>query len=283
MLILSRIPQLLPPLRIHCWGGFGSQLNALSFALELKMRIKNRQFVLVFHTAGLTRRNLEISELIPDFIRFEIVDDFVSDRLLSKNIRKSRRVTSRVLSSMQIIVTPSTNSDFSKIKVWTLSSRGHYSHIRFSKRVLTELGKTLELFENCEDAASLVIHYRLGDLLEIEKGYIQSEQILQIAKNFNKEDSWLVLTDSPIEARAKLADNTHGVIFDAFECVDPKKVLRHGFSSDIFIGTTSKLSIWVAIFRIHGNRGLTYLPRSMREEILTVISHVNSSNLRFFP
>jgi len=270
------------PLKIHCWGGFGSQLNALGFALELTKRFQNRRIILVFHTGGVTRRDVEIQDLIPCSFSWEIVDDYVDNLNFSTNIRKTRKFLSKILLFLRIIVTPSENSDFVKIKPWTFSARGHYAQIRLSPSVLSELALGLGLSEVGHHDTPLVVHYRLGDLLALEKGFTESDEICKVAHRFGRS-GWLVLTDSPAEASGKLRKNTLNVKFDRFLNLSPKEVIQVGFSSEIFIGTTSKISIWIAIFRISANRGLTFLPYEMQEATSGILPIDKSYGLKFYP
>ena len=269
------------PLRIHCWGGFGSQLNALGFALEIKRRALNRKLILVFHTGGVTRRDLEIQDLIPNSISWEVVDDFENELKLSKRVRKTRKFLSKILFFSRVIVIPSGNADLAKIKPWTISSRGHYSYFNFSPPVLSELANSLRLLESSYNSP-LVLHYRLGDLLALDKGFTDSEEICRVAHGF-KKNGWLVLTDSPAAARNILSDNTLGVSFDSFLSLSPKQVIQIGFSSEVFIGTSSKISIWIALFRIHANRGSTFLPSGLQNRTLDFLTSDNLINLKFYP
>jgi hypothetical protein len=269
------------PLRIHCWGGFGSQLNALCFALELAQRNPTRNLVLVFHTGGVTRRQVEIQELIPEFISSETIDDYVDKIFFRKKVNLARKLVSKILFFSRVIVSPSCNRDFSKIKPWTLSSRGHYSYMRFSHTVLDELANFLALGRASAVAAPLVLHYRLGDLLKLEKAFSKSHEILSVAKDFNP-GRWLVLSDSTKEAFDLLSGNNFGVEFNGFMNLEPIQVMQIGFSSDVFIGTTSKLSIWVAVFRLIAGRGLTFLPKAMQFELGEILSAGQNTGLRFF-
>ena len=270
------------PLRIHCWGGFGSQLNALCLALELNKLSPNRRLHLVFHTGGITKRHLEIRDLIPESISWDIIDDFVNEMNPRKSSRKSRIILSRFLASIRVIVSPNNNKDLQKIKPWTLSTRGHYSHINFSESVYSIIAKGLGLWEPRTDVAPLVLHYRLGDLIGLEKGFIKSTEICNVAQLFNP-GAWLVLTDSPNDARNMLSNSDLNVKFNQFLSLTPKEILQIGFSSEVFIGTTSKLSIWVAIFRMLENRSATFLPREMQRGLSGIFLTDKARLVSYYP
>jgi hypothetical protein len=264
-----------PPLRIHCWGGYGSQLNALSFAIDFASRFPKRRLVLVFHTDGVTRRDLEINDIIPEFISSEILDDFTPKEFVVNSRTKTRKLFSEFFSYLGIVVFSSNNEIFSKIKPWTLAVRSHYSHVNFSGDALDYLAKSLGLLNLDLPRHNLVLHYRLGDLLQLES-------ILDITRKFSQDD-WLILTDSPSEARKLLEHISSGAKLGKFLKVNPEKVIQFGVASETFIGTTSKLSIWIAIFRTLDGNGITYMPNSMRAEMLHFITRENSSRIKFFP
>jgi hypothetical protein len=138
----------------------------------------------------------------------------------------------------------------------------------------------LNLFSPIRDSRQ-IIHFRLGDLLTIDKERIVSEQIFETIREFSVKD-WSVLTDSPLEAEAQLKSNDFGLNFESFYKLAPKEVLRAGFKSDIFVGTTSKLSIWIVIFRLRFNRGKSFLPMSMKESVSRLLAESEKGLLHFY-
>lgn len=60
--------KLMPPLKIHCWGGVGSQLYALAVYERLLVRMPNRKIIIVFHSFGVTERIFELSDYVADFL-----------------------------------------------------------------------------------------------------------------------------------------------------------------------------------------------------------------------
>ena len=81
------------PIRVHCWGGLGSQLYALSTAYDLKIKYPKRKIKLVLHTGGVTKRVSEL-DFIPtsDFDLIQINDfqarsnDYINQVKLNKKI-----------------------------------------------------------------------------------------------------------------------------------------------------------------------------------------------------
>ena len=56
---------MLPAIKIHIWGGLGSQLYALALKIDLQKKFKTRKVVLVFHNSGVTRRDAELGSAFP--------------------------------------------------------------------------------------------------------------------------------------------------------------------------------------------------------------------------
>jgi len=66
---------LLPRIKIHVWGGLGSQLHAWYLAEALMVKHPGRKIKLVFHSSGVTRRTPEICQVLAEF-KYIFVDDF---------------------------------------------------------------------------------------------------------------------------------------------------------------------------------------------------------------
>ena len=67
--------QLVPSIKVHCWGGFGSQLFALALCNELKTKFPTRKLILILHSSGVSKRVPEIQELLV-FVPYKIRDDY---------------------------------------------------------------------------------------------------------------------------------------------------------------------------------------------------------------
>ena len=63
-------------LRVHCWGGLGSQLFALAHAYELRRKFPNRKILLLLHTSGETERYSELGFLGNSEFKIQQVKDF---------------------------------------------------------------------------------------------------------------------------------------------------------------------------------------------------------------
>ena len=53
-------------LRVHCYGGLAGQLAGLAYAMWVENELARRP-VLVFHDGGVSRRPLEISDLVKGY------------------------------------------------------------------------------------------------------------------------------------------------------------------------------------------------------------------------
>ena len=145
------------------------------------------------------------------------------------------------------------NPDIDKIKPWTTMIRGHYS-----KRLISDnfLNHCIEKFTNYNlyfSSQTLVIHYRLGDLIDlpnksiIDPNYV-IEKIRKIAET-DKLEQILVYSDTISEAKRLLSPIESLSNFIQFSDESTFTVVQNAISSKHFIGTNSKVSIWISKFR----------------------------------
>ena len=255
--------------KIHCWGGLGSQMYAWALYERLEIRFPNRKLKLIFHTGGVTKRLPDLESL---FIKNE--KDFVQDFESSENLNSGKssnkklinaikknfiRATKQVLISTGFVASANNELEFSKLKPWVVSVRGHYSELRidletimFMKTRTENSGSNFRIILNQNEDLD-VLHYRLGDLLSLaEKSPIDTKRIvnaIQETKAGTTRALW-VLSDSPSQAVELLQreDPEIRVKFDDGS-LDAWQSLMAMSSANIFIGTSSKLSIWAIIFR----------------------------------
>ena len=278
---MLNLNSLLPPLRVHSWGGLGSQLNALAFTLDFLAISPGRRVHLVIHTGGVTRRYMEIAEILPSYITWSEVNDFSHKTNTRKRKINLRYFASLLSKKLGFVVFPESNSDFTKINFWTISSRGHYSYMSFSANTIHKnfelIAKSSAESRNYEN----VIHYRLGDLLSVGKGFVEPSNIIQLANSIGIKE-WHVLTDSPGEARKMFNDlSSKRSIADVYDLA-PLALIKTGVQSRIFVGTTSKLSIWICVFRIHLNSGVTFMPKQLKANLEQLFKGQIPINLDFY-
>jgi hypothetical protein len=258
------------PLRIHCWGGLGSQLYALSTAYDLKIKFPKRKIKLVLHTGGVTKR---LSEL--DFIHnidFEIIqlNDFqIQDKeyknLVESNKIRLRKFLIKILYFFNFIVSLDSNLDFDKVYPWTVSTRGHYFNRTVSPDFYSYLLKHImqEKKPLKRSQIEIAIHYRMGDLLSLStKSISPPNKIIDIINQIKKGGNNLVInaySDSPQIAKETLIN---AGLTDRLEIKDLPTidVIRACIGANYFIGTSSKVSLWIVnIRRYMGETNHNYL------------------------
>lgn len=283
------------PIYIHNWGGLGSQLFALAFILQLRQKKFARRIVLIHHTGGVTYRDLEASVFNYFDIPFKVVDDYQS---LPKNTRSSlkqrfrrivRRVASFLLASFGLLKT--SKKPRSLVKPWTVAVRHHYFRERLSSDILQLIGAYYQqrgsAFTNLNSADEklVYVHHRLGDLQWLaEKGPVSMERIVRLICSLkNEKNSKLIVSsDSPDIALAGLSsnlltckDSSHSI--ESFEG-SLEEFLSAGMFADIFVGTNSKISIWIAIFRVQLGKEKTFLPKEMRDDFMVISPYISRVN-----
>jgi len=63
-----------PPIRVHCWGGLGSQLFGWSLYEDLQIRYPSRRIHVYLHQGGVTQRPSEIDHVFEKGIIFKVFD-----------------------------------------------------------------------------------------------------------------------------------------------------------------------------------------------------------------
>ncbi len=276
-----------PPLKIHSWGGLGSQLFALSLAVELKARFPSRDQVIVLHTGGVTKRNPELISLFPEFNYIEI-DDF-SLKIESSRSSKSFHIrlfskVKRFLALLSKFLAEENDGKTRRVSSWTLSVRGHYLYrkvnINFLSILIDRMRNTEDIDEYL-DSGEVVLHYRLGDLMNLtEKSPVEPTRIIKLLETLNKDKRINILSDSPEIATKLLSSNSKALKFRALELPTAKTLLA-GTHAGIFIGTSSKISYWIVLLRLYlDNSSINYLPES--DFSLINILAGESHDIRYF-
>jgi len=274
----NKINYFLPALRVHTWGGFGSQLFTAYIILKLQRNIPQRRILAINHTSGVSRRTTEFdfdslgvaSRQIEDFKRREVTSTgFISDKdILSRFLQFLRVLTIRFLKGTKMIVEANGDTSFSSIKPWTLALRGHYTNISLEKDLVKNLYELLINSQNYTKANSseIVIHYRLGDLLTLkEKSPVSTERIdailsLIITKNVVP----MLLTDSSEDEFSKYVSQSSMLQKCSPVTLDPLHTLQLCIGAEVFVGTGAKISLWAAIFRQFLLQQTSYLPNELK-------------------
>jgi hypothetical protein len=273
-----RINSFLPALRVHTWGGFGSQLFTAYLILKLQRDVPQRSILAVNHTSGVSRRTTEFdfeslgvaSQQIEDFKGKEVpVTAFISDKGILGRLFKFLKVfTVRFLKGTKIIVEANGDTSFSSIKPWTLALRGHYTNISLENNLVKDLYALLINSQNHTkvNSSKVVIHYRLGDLLTLkEKSPVSPERIDTILSSIISKDVVpILLTDSSQDEFSKYVSQSSMLQKCIPVTLDPLHTLQLCIGAEVFVGTGAKISLWAAIFRQFLLQQTSYLPNELK-------------------
>ena len=250
-------------LRVHSWGGLGSQLYVLALVYDLRKRYPKKKIQLVHHTSGVTRRLFELDSILDSKISLKLIDDYKSDEGINhaKNTRIIKhlliKIIKKTLEKLYIFINFDQNQDINKIKPWTTIVRGHYS-----KRLISDdfLSYCVEKFTNHNShfpSKTLVIHYRLGDLINLSNKSIIAPNyvIAKIRKiaEIEKLEQILVYSDTVSEAEKLLLPIKNLSDSIQFSNESTFTVVQNSIRAKYFIGTNSKVSIWISNLRKYQN------------------------------
>jgi len=277
-------PKVFPAIRVHVWGGFGSQLFALIIADRLLTRTRLRRISIVFHSSGVTERKLEIPRVWLDNFRIVQVADY--QKQSSRNIDTNRKTMffalreklKDFLSWSGLAATSNSEEEFLKLRPWVLSIRGHYTRIHLKESEIRELMLKFELSMDMPTMNAIAIHYRLGDLMTLEnKGIISPYRIVNTWKNCMKTELPLQIFSDGIrqdfERVWKEAEGPQGVEFNN---LSPIQTIQSCFKVEEFLGTNTKLSLWIAIFRSELSSKQTFIPTEIQHQLDTLLKLQNS-------
>ena len=281
--MLSRTFSLLPALRVHSWGGFGSQLFTAYVILKVQKRYPGRRIKVIVHTSCVTRRvsEFDFTKLGAQVVQIEDFENREAQRKTAINplhqslntLEFLKNIAFRVLKALRMVQSADTNKSFYSVSLWTLALRGHYTRLSIDKELITSLYRILfddRGFQRSSNS-SAIIHYRLGDLMNlVEKSPISPERVEKVLELAGpKIESTKVLSDSSESEYRKFVTGSRVLSSLTLENLEPLPSLWLCITSNMFIGTGTKLSLWAAIFRdiMHSER--SFLPNELKwaEEI----------------
>lgn len=256
-----------PPIKIHVWGGLGSQLHGVALLYELLERYPTRRVMLVLHTSGVTDRRSELDGLLPtEYLCY--LSDFSEESFAeaSQAVESSygfklenlfRNFGKLILSLSGLYARANSDIEFERLKPWVMSIRGHYTARSIPTWAILEIfnqAKSKGLIEfYAENPLDSGIHYRLGDLLVLQtKGPTDSFKVataVSIAREKFNAEKVSIFSDSGNQAKAILDELCPGIDFEICEG-DTWDVIGSLVAARVFIGTSSKVSEWIAIFRV---------------------------------
>lgn len=278
-------------IRVHIWGGLGSQLFAVVIVRRILQKYSGFKIELFIHRAGVTERKLEIPELDRDIVTIREVSDFnprINQDVRSRNFGPSawlRKIVRRQLLFLGFLSSVSNELEFRRLKPWLVSTRGHYSNISVSHDealwIISYLFKK-DLFLEEPKIFTCSIHFRLGDLLTLkEKTPLHPNDLKMLLEQLDDGMPIIVLSDSPTDVTSSYLeafiqqDNLH------FMSLPTLQTVKTCMLSTLFIGTSSKISLWITIFRYALNpQNVSYMPDFSRKQIETSIR--KNSSVRFY-
>ena len=167
-------------LKIHCWGGLGSQLLALNYYLRVQEMFPGKRIILVLHTGGITARSSEI-----DFLSSKINLLKVDDYRASSNSKKLHNSDSKsIFSFIKIYVKFLANyfrfmitddRKVFKVRFWTYSVRCTYTSNVLRKQDIVRMAGILGIDSNSLEQNFLGVHYRMGDLPTLKPSALASK------------------------------------------------------------------------------------------------------------
>lgn len=258
-------------LKIHCWGGLGSQLLALNYYLRVQEKFPARRIILVLHTGGITSRSSEI-DFLSNKINLLKVDDYQSSssKMQVKNssslsIYSLAKIYIKVLANFfKFIITD--DKKVLQVRSWTISVRCTYTSNVLRKEDIVHMANILGINTNSLEQNFLGIHYRMGDLPTLKpESLVPLNSISAVISSLINTglivDKVKVFSDTIMsDSNLKLPDK----INCEWKSVDTLQTIRDLSQAKCFIGTSSKVSLWVAIFRWALDApGDIYLPNSI--------------------
>lgn len=284
-------------LKVHCWGGLGSQLFGVLLYLELKDKFPRRRITLCLHEGGVTLRNSEIGGIFKD-ITIEEIRDF-SESLHVTQVEQSysstgfRNRVKQLLVKLKVVLTLDDSVNFKSIKPWTLSIRGHYSHRRIHKKSYELLFSRLSkdganrFHIHMDQRIQLGVHYRLGDLLELStKSPMELSRLIRVIESEmqeNKFDSLKVFSDSPDKA-VSLIQEQFPFAAVGNENLPAWETIGVLSQSEVFVGTFSKISLWVVVLRYCSAESLpSFMPIESERNLKQLLGEdLDASKLHFY-
>ncbi len=284
-------------LKVHCWGGLGSQLFAVCLYYDLKKQFPKRKIVLVLHQGGITKRVSEINGIFSE-ISTEEIQDFNSVEASASELAvrpkyRFRNFAKNFLRISHVVISLNDSRNLRGVKPWTFSIRGHYSYRFLDQNSVNEMLSRVtsdgaaRFYQVDKSEINIGVHYRLGDLINLTSK--QPLDVKRLAKvcdvvlsEYKKKDL-TVFSDSPDLACKSLKSILPSV--DVSTCDLPTwETIGLLFSSKVFVGTFSKVSLWITIFRYQSEQvKLSYLPIEAESNIKLILgAQLDSDRIRFY-
>ena len=276
---------LLPPIRVHVWGGFGSQLFALIVAWRISERFKYRRIRLVFHTSGVTERVRELPRhWLTDFLIQEVRDfKHLKQGAPDFQTYRSKKMFVNLIPELLVrsgfLNRANSNQDFKVLKPWVYEIRGHYSGFLLKDSEIAKLANLIHLESEVPATHQVSIHYRLGDLLSLaSKTYIEPTRVNCILADIcERHVPTVIFSDSNGRDLSEVLGSVFQNRAVSFAQLSPIDTIRYCVNSSFFVGTNSKISLWITIFRSrHGQ--LSAIPKELGDHLNHELDLPNSNH-----
>jgi hypothetical protein len=206
------------------------------------------------------------------------VDDFLLEATESLPIagstkfRNIRRIPGLFLTRTGLISSCNRDSEFKNVRRFVKQFRGHYSYRTITPWVLTKmsndsrLNDSILISQSNSDSTHVSLHYRLGDLLTLTtKKPLESERLSTLLKSITEEQNVNeihISSDSPdvVQNRLNLSGSSHCKVING----DALYTIQQMQQGCIFIGTNSKISLWITLIRIYfQHHKVSWMPKEM--------------------
>ena len=285
-----KISSLLPKVKIHTWGGLGSQLYAAALANDLQKKFNYRRIEYVSHTSGVTRREPALQFYSKDV---KEKDDYNIATLVQRNAKYRTKLSflgKKILIFLGVMAHCNDDKETDDLKPWILIVRGHYSNRQISFESATRILKRIDSEYISEtddkDSETITLHYRLGDLETLsEKSPVDNyriNSILDIILEKAHTRTLHLYSDSIVLAKSKLI-KAKPVMNIVTRDISSLNTVHECVRSKVFIGTNSKISIWVAILRATKNLNqISYLPVTIKHMLSAQESSFVNKSIKFY-
>lgn len=278
-----------PKIQVHSWGGFGSQIFACIAARRISQLFPMRGVVLHFHTSGVTRRLLELPKQFTYPFSVEILDDFRAGIKSETSYRRInplflfRRFLAFLLVNLGFITRVNNELDFTRIKPWLLQVRGHYTQLSLTKAEIEWLVGKLVKDEHSGQSKTqdeLVLHLRLGDLMTLKnKSFIDPGRLTRILRENSNSKELIVYTDGSEDDAMSVIGSIAQEMRISVRNNTTTDTIRECLECSIFVGTNSKISLWIAVLRtqIHTAKK-TYIPKEISSQFNTLMKDFSKNS-----
>jgi len=288
---LLRTLHISPKIRIHCWGGLGSQVFAFIFLRQIQDRFPNRKVQIVFHNSGVTKRELELPLSLLRNIEYTQVNDF---SISQKNIKKilsefePRNLLRTIVKVVSVKFGILFNDDEKlfpiRIKPWTVSIRCSYNNLTLRTKDLVIVSEIFGLETGPLTTASpcIAIHFRLGDLKNLAtKTHIDPNSLNAVLREIQEPQLPLrIFSDSsPSEVSEVFSPSLNSSLQESHS-LNPIQTVQECVKARVFVGTNSKISLWIAVLRcallVDGD---SYLPLQLAHTVKQLVQDLKCSSL----